>query len=268
MPRNILDQNWFDFFNKNGLQWQEGYLFSKNFTADQVGNLYGTAGNIIGTAGDVVNDISNQYYAQNAGRADLANTVSGNSWGDVFSNSDKLSQGLRNINAGITDVSDVNNIDALKNITINQQNEVNDSTEIGGIVGSTLGDAGKGAALGSIFGPAGTAVGAIGGAALGGIRSIVSAIMHNENAEEENAAIRRANKQSVNNYYNQVGNITQRQQRDWFMHTPYNYQHAEGGSLDELNGVTKFNYEVGKEYNVDENTYNKLLQLGYKIQVL
>lgn len=253
MPRNILDQNWSDFFNKNGLQWQEGSLFGKNFTADQVGNLYGIAGNIIGTAGDVVNNISNQYYAQNAGRADLANTVSGNSWGDVFSHSDKLSQGLQTISALQKDYSGVkNNANLLNTWNSNDlQDEVHDSVEVGGVIGSTLSDTGKLAAAGSIFGPVGTLVGGATGLLSGLGRGLISAFQHNDAEEELNDAIKLANRAQVNNFYTTAKNNQQYQQRQAMM----NY-FDNGGSLDELNGVTKFN--VGDTH--ENNPYGGIQQ--------
>ena len=84
-----------------------------------------------------------------------------------------------------------------------------------------------------------------------------------EAAAKINPILQQKREEYVTNFYDQVNKINQRQQRQNMM----NY-FAEGGSLDELNGVTEFNYEVGKEYDVDEDTYNTLINLGYKIQIL
>lgn len=82
-------------------------------------------------------------------------------------------------------------------------------------------------------------------------------------ANEINQAIDLANYGTISSFDNARDTINRRNLRQNMM----NY-FANGGNLEEGNGVTKFNYEVGKEYNVDENTYNRLIKMGYGIEVI
>lgn len=232
-------------------KYHDTNLLGLDLNAKQVGKLYGGIGTAASGIGSTVNDLSNALYAQNAGRADLASAVSGNSWGDVFNNSDILSQGLRTVQDSKVDYSDVkNNLNLLNTWNANDlQNQVNDSVEVGGVIGSTLEDAGSGLAAGSMFGPAGAAIGAGVGALSGLGRSIWSAINHNDNAKKLNRAIERANKEQVNNFYTTAQNNQARQQRQAIM----NYFDL-GGDLD--NGVTTFN--VGGSHS--QNPYGGIQQ--------
>jgi hypothetical protein len=131
------------------------------------------------------------------------------------------------------------------------QNEIHDSVEVGGVIGSTLSDTGKLAAAGSMFGPVGTIVGGAAGLLSGLGRGLISAFQHNNAEEELNNAIKRANIEQTDNFYTTAQNNQQRQQRQAMM----NY-FDNGGSLDELNGVTEFN--VGDTH--ENNPYGGIQQ--------
>ena len=220
--------------------------------------------------GQGLDSISEQQARANAGREDLAPYVVGNTWLDIFNADERTDEGLQIVRDSMKDYSNVQNNQNLMNAwnANDLQNEVQASTSDGWDILSDAGTgAGIGASIGSIIPGIGTGIGTVAGAALGALsgfaRSIFGDSANEERARKLNKAIERANVQQIGNFYDTAQVNNQRNLRQNMM----NY-FAEGGSLDELNGVTKFNYEVGKEYDVDENTYNKLLQLGYRIQVL
>lgn len=227
---------------------------------------YTFASTTVSGLGDVLNQVDEQRMLNEAGREDLANYIVGNTWGDIFNNGDRRRQGLKVINDSQVDYSGIQNNDNLINSwnSNDLQDYANYSSPTTSVWGDVLGDAGKAAAIGSTVAPGvGTLVGAGIGALSGLVRGAVGDIINRENTAELNKAITRANRVQVDNFYNTAMNNQQKQQRQAMM----NY-FALGGNLEGLNGVTEFDYEIGKEYDVDENTYNKLLQLGYKIQVL
>ena len=219
-------------------KYHNATILGNDLTADQVQSLYGALGNTVGAIGDTIGNISEQEYIENSGRPDLAYTIYGNSWGDVFNNSDKLSQGLQTVDALKKDYSQINNNDSLENAwnPNDFQQDIKASNETGAVVGSTLADTGKLAAAGSMFGPVGTVIGAGVGLFSGLGRGIASIFQHEDNAEKLRTAIRRANEEQKLNYYSTSDNNMQRQQRNWFMH-----QQASGGPLYKANGVEEFN---------------------------
>lgn len=227
---------------------------------------YTFASTTVSGLGDLLNQVDEQRMLNETGREDLANYIVGNTWGDIFNNSDRRQQGLNVINDSQVDYSGIQNNNSLINSwnSNDLQDYVNYSSPTTSVWGDVLGDAGKAAAIGSTIAPGvGTFIGAGIGALSGLVRGAAGDIMNRKNASLFNNAITRANQEQVENFYNTAMNNQQRQQRQAMM----NY-FAEGGPLEEPNGVTKFNYEVGKEYDVDENTYNRLIKMGYEIEVI
>ena len=225
---------------------------------------YGAIGSI---ASGVFNALPNWYDVQHQGQSrNITRAVYGDSSQDPIArlltgHGSDMYTARNEISSNEVDYSgEKNNDNLLNSWDSNDLQDVVDYEFGWSNIADNLTASGKGAAAGmSIGGPWGALIGGI----AGGLLNIGSQIGGNSRAEELNNAIKRANREQTDNFYATALNNQQRQQRQAMM----NY-FANGGPLDELNGVTKFNYEVGKEYNVDENTYNKLLQLGYKIKVL
>lgn len=117
---------------------------------------------------------------------------------------------------------------------------------------------GKGASIGAQFGGG---WGALIGGIIGGASNIFSQLGGSDRAEELEHEAMLADTRMLSSRDAAERNIRQRNNRIGLM-----YSNAEGGSLENLNGVTK--YEVGKEYEVDENTYNRLINMGYGIEVI
>lgn len=189
--------------------------------------------------GNMWDSIAEQRDIQNAGRGDLADSVVGNSWTDIFNNRDRLAQGIQTVDNNRIDVSEVNDINTLTNIGTanNLQDNVTAGTMNGG---SMFADAGEGTKLGATIGsfiPGGTLIGAGIGLGLGAVsgvaRGIIGDINNKKNARALNARIDQANAQQINDIHDRAGIISQKQQREWFMHTPY--EKAEGGLLNEFN---------------------------------
>lgn len=229
---------------------------------------YSMLSSTVAGVGDMMDTLSEQNDIQAAGRDDLANYVVGNEWTDIFNNADRRSQGLKNIDANKIDVSNVNDINTLQNIgaSNNLQDNVNYSQpDAGQVWGDVLGDAGKfagiGAGIGSIIPGVGTAIGAgigaLAGATSGIIRGGLGSINNMRNAEAFNERINQKNAEFINDISDRAGIIAINQ-----LQQAKRNMKAEGG---ELNGV---NYEVGKEYDVDENTYYQLIKLGYGIEIV
>ena len=80
-----------------------------------------------------------------------------------------------------------------------------------------------------------TAVGAIAGAISGLGRGVISAFQHNSNANDINAAVKRANEEQVRNFYDTAENNSQKQLR-----TGMRNYFQQGGYLQPDNGVTLF----------------------------
>lgn len=203
--------------------------------------------------GSMWDSTAEQRDIQNAGRQDLADSIVGNSWTDIFNNSDRLAQGLQTVDNNKLDVSGVNDINTLSNIGIanNLQDNVTAGTSNGGDIFT---DAGEGAKLGATIGsfiPGGTAIGAGIGLGLGAIsgfaRSVIGDINNKKNARALNARINQANAQQINDLYDRAGIINQKQLRQNMM----NY-FAEGGSLEELNKVTKIGAGGTHEQNPND----------------
>lgn len=203
--------------------------------------------------GSMWDSTAEQRDIQNAGRQDLADSIVGNSWTDIFNNSDRLAQGLQTVDNNKLDVSGVNDINTLSNIGIanNLQDNVTAGTSNGGDIFT---DAGEGAKLGATIGsfiPGGTAIGAGIGLGLGAIsgfaRSVIGDINNKKNARALNARINQANAQQINDLYDRAGIINQKQLRQNMI----NY-FAEGGSLEELNGVTKIGAGSTHEQNPND----------------
>lgn len=191
--------------------------------------------------GNAISDISDNAIRRNASdNAILADAVSGNSWGDVFTSGSKMAAARANINANQIDYSDVENNQNLLNawnandLQAGVQKE-NGWQTAGSIGGSVLADAAAGASIGSAVPVIGTAVGAIAGAISGLGRGVISAFQHNSNANDINAAVKRANEEQVRNFYDTAENNSQRQLR-----TEMRNYFQQGGYLQPDNGVTLF----------------------------
>lgn len=191
--------------------------------------------------GNAISDISDNAIRRNASdNAILADAVSGNSWGDVFTSGSKMAAARANINANQIDYSDVENNQNLLNawnandLQAGVQKE-NGWQTAGSIGGSVLADAAAGASIGSAVPVIGTAVGAIAGAISGLSRGVISAFQHNSNANDINAAVERANKEQVRNFYDTAESNSQRQLR-----TEMRNYFQQGGYLQPDNGVTLF----------------------------
>lgn len=201
--------------------------------------------------GNMWDSIAEQRDIQNAGREDLADSVVGNSWTDIFNNRDRLAQGIQTVDNNRIDVSGVNDINTLANIGVanNLQDTVTAGTSDGSDMYADAGEGAKiGASLGSIIPGVGTAIGAGIGLGLGAVsgfaRSAIGDINNKKNARILNERIKQANKQQINDIYDRADIINQKQLRQNMM----NY-FAEGGSLEELNGVTKIGAGSTHEQN-------------------
>lgn len=145
------------------------------------------------------------------------------------------------VNSNLQDFSNVSNNDSLLNLGIQQTSTVNEPNgwqNIGMYTGKQLQNLGN---L-DIVGTYDTAI---------QMYKDLFNIGNDSKADKINKEITRVNKQNIDNFYDQVKNNNQRQLREWFMH-----QSAEGGYLNELNGVTKFN--VGGSHS--ENNYGGIQQ--------
>ena len=225
--------------------------------------------------GDAIASAGEQRAVQNAGREDLSQYMTGDDWSDIFNYQNNRNQGFQNIQNSTEDYSNVRNNSSMANVfNMNSlQDNVNYTSPTGQVWGNTLEDMGKYAGIGATIGSfipipgggtlIGAGVGALAGAASGILRGGIGSLVNNKTTKMFNNAIDRANQMQIENAYDTIKNNNTRMQRQAFMHMG-----AEGGSLEELNGVTKFNYEVGREYEVDENTYNKLIKMGYGIEII
>jgi len=153
-------ENVWNAFKPNGYntQWKGGQLFGQQLSGEQMGNVLGAAGTVASGVGIAINDMANAKYAQNAGRADLADLVSGNSWGDVLNNKNKLAAGTQTVQDATVDYSDVKDNNSMLNAwdANDLQDGIRDSNETGAVIGTTLHDAASLASKGSkIGGPVG-----------------------------------------------------------------------------------------------------------------
>jgi len=231
-------------------------------------NYASSVGQAVAGIGQAINRYVDQTDINNSSRPDLADSYIGDSWSNILWNGDRRSRAFNAVNSQVNDVSDIRNNYNLENAYEAPQLGVTYTGAKAKVWGDVLQDAGTGASLGSTFGPLGTAIGTGAGVLSGLARGFIGDLTNRKNAADINAAVKSANVYQNNQFNNTAINNDMLSQRKWMMSPQYAHYGAEGGSLEELNGVTKFNYEVGKEYDVDENTYNKLLQLGYRIQVL
>lgn len=217
-----------------------------NSTAANTANKLSSPGAQMGYAaasmvGNAISDISDNAIRRNASdNAILADAVSGNSWGDVFTSGSKMAAARANINANQIDYSNVGNnqnlLDAWNaNDLQSGVQKANGWQTAGSIGGSVLADAAAGASIGSAVPVIGTAVGAIAGAISGLGRGVASAFQHNSNANDINAATKRANEEQVGNFYDTAENNSQKQLR-----TEMRNYFQQGGYLQPDNGVTLF----------------------------
>lgn len=200
---------------------------------------YTFASTTVSGLGDLLNQVDEQRMLNEAGREDLANYIVGNTWGDIFNNSDRRQQGLNVISDSQVDYSGIQNNDSLINSwnSNDLQDYVNYSSPTTSVWGDVLGDAGKAAAIGSTIAPGvGTFIGAGIGALSGLVRGAAGDIINRKNTAAFNQAIARANQAQIDNFYNTAMNNQQRQQRQAMM----NY-FALGGNLEGLNGIEHFN---------------------------
>lgn len=237
--------------NEYNTQWKDGQLFGQQLSGEQMGNIFGATGTVASGVGTAINDRANVKYAQNAGRADLANLVSGNSWGDVFNNRNKLAAGMQTVQDLTVDYSDVKDNNSMLNTwdANDLQDGIKDSNETGAVIGATLHDtaslASKGAKIG---GPAGALIGGAVGAISGLSRGLISAFQHNKNADAINEAVEKANNTQIDSFYTTAQTNQRRDERNAMM----NYS-AFGGKLfpfgGDMNGVTTFNTGGTHEQN-------------------
>lgn len=210
---------------------------------------YTFASTTVSGLGDLLSQVDEQRMLNETGREDLANYIVGNTWGDIFNNSDRRQQGLNVISDSQVDYSRIQNNDNLINSwnSNDLQDYVNYSSPTTSVWGDVLGDAGKAAAIGSTIAPGvGTLVGAGIGALSGIVRGAAGDIINRKNTAAFNRAIARANQAQVDNFYNTAMNNQQRQQRQAMM----NY-FALGGNLEGLNGIEHFN--VGSSHSENPN---------------
>lgn len=238
-------ENVWNAFKPNGYntQWKDGQLFGQQLSGEQMGNVFGAAGTVASGVGIAINDMANAKYAQNAGRADLADLVSGNSWGDVFNNKNKLAAGMQTVQDATVDYSDVKDNNSMLNAwdTNDLQDDIRDSNETGAVIGATLHDAASLASKGSkIGGPVGALIGGAVGTISGLGRGLISAFQHNKNADIINEAVEKANNVQIDSFYTTAQTNQRRDERNAMM----NYS-AFGGKLfpfgGDMNGVTTFN---------------------------
>lgn len=238
-------ENVWNAFKPNGYntQWKDGQLFGQQLSGEQMGNVFGAAGTVASGVGIAINDMANAKYAQNAGRADLADLVSGNSWGDVFNNKNKLAAGMQTVQDATVDYSDVKDNNSMLNAwdANDLQDGIRDSNETGAVIGATLHDAASLASKGSkIGGPVGALIGGAVGTISGLGRGLISAFQHNKNADIINEAVEKANNVQIDSFYTTAQTNQRRDERNAMM----NYS-AFGGKLfpfgGDMNGVTTFN---------------------------
>lgn len=238
-------ENVWNAFKPNGYntQWKDGQLFGQQLSGEQMGNVFGAAGTVATGVGTTINDMANAKYAQNAGREDLADLVSGNSWGDVFNNKNKLAAGMQTVQDATVDYSDVKDNNSMLNAwdTNDLQDGIRDSNETGAVIGATLHDAASLASKGSkIGGPVGALIGGAVGTISGLGRGLISAFQHNKNADIINEAVEKANNVQIDSFYTTAQTNQRRDERNAMM----NYS-AFGGKLfpfgGDMNGVTTFN---------------------------
>ena len=238
-------ENVWNAFKPNGYntQWKGGQLFGQQLSGEQMGNVLGAAGTVASGVGIAINDMANAKYAQNAGRADLADLVSGNSWGDVFNNKNKLAAGTQTVQDATVDYSDVKDNNSMLNAwdANDLQDGIRDSNETGAVIGTTLHDAASLASKGSkIGGPVGALIGGAVGTISGLGRGLISAFQHNKNADIINEAVEKANNAQIDSFYTTAQTNQRRDERNAMM----NYS-AFGGKLfpfgGDMNGVTTFN---------------------------
>lgn len=238
-------ENVWNAFKPNGynLQWKDGQLFGQQLSGEQMGNVFGAGGTVASGVGIAINDMANAKYAQNAGRADLADLVSGNSWGDVFDNKNKLAAGMQTVQDATVDYSDVKDNNSMLNAwdANDLQDGIRDSKETGAVIGATLHDAASLASKGSkIGGPVGALIGGTVGTISGLSRGLISAFQHNKNADIINEAVEKANNVQIDSFYTTAQTNQRRDERNAMM----NYS-AFGGKLfpfgGDMNGVTTFN---------------------------
>ena len=238
-------ENVWNAFKPNGYntQWKDGQLFGQQLSGEQMGNVFGAAGTVASGVGIAINDMANAKYAQNAGRADLADLVSGNSWGDVFNNKNKLAAGMQTVQDATVDYSDVKDNNSMLNAwdANDLQDGIRDSNETGAVIGATLHDAASLASKGSkIGGPVGALIGGAVGTMSGLGRGLISAFQHNKNADIINEAVEKANNVQIDSFYTTAQTNQRRDERNAMM----NYS-AFGGKLfpfgGDMNGVTTFN---------------------------
>lgn len=235
----------FDIYNYlNTLKQKTETPSMPSIDAPKIGstiNDYSGLYSILGAAGDMVNTAANDNIAMNASNnAVLGNSVSGNTWGDIISSNTKLAQGLQNINSSTPDISNVKNNFNLENVF--NTNVIPDyikspSTKdgIASTVGAVIGDTGKGAAIGSMFGPVGTIVGGGIGALSGIVRSGIGNAQNQRNRNLMNANINRQFDSYIQDYNDTVAMNDARQNRT----NKYNI-FQQGGFMPEGNGVTTF----------------------------
>lgn len=226
-----------------------------NIDAPKLGstiNDYSGLYSILGAAGDMVNTAANDNIAMNASNnAVLGNSVSGNTWGDIISSNTKLAQGLQNINSSTPDISNVKNNFNLENVF--NTNVIPDyikspSTKdgIASTVGAVIGDTGKGAAIGSMFGPVGTIVGGGIGALSGIVRSGIGNAQNQRNRNLMNANINRQFDSYIQDYNDTVAMNDARQNRT----NKYNI-FQQGGFMPNNNDISEFN--VGGTHQENPN---------------
>ena len=146
------------------------------------------------------------------------------------------------VNSNLQDFSNVNNNDALLNLGIQQTSTVNEPNgwqNIGMYTGKQLQNLGNLDVVGTFD------------TAIQMYKDLFN-IGNDSKADKINKEINRINQQNVDNFYNQVTANNKRQQRQAMM----NY-FAEGGSLEELNGVTK----IGAGSTHEQN-HNNGVQMG------
>lgn len=194
--------------------------------------------------------------AANAGSTALYNGITGDIENNV--NNPAISNYLTNVsainsqiaeqqafdavNSNLQDFSNVNNNDTLLNLGIQQTSTVNEPNgwqNIGMYTGKQLQNLGN---L-DIVGTFDTAI---------QMYKDLFNIGNDSKTDKINKEINRINQQNIDNFYNQVTANNKRQQRQAMM----NY-FAEGGSLEELNGVTK----IGAG-NTHEQNPNDGVQMG------
>ena len=202
-----------------------------------IGNIFGTAAGGIGAIIPDQQETEAEQAIYGSGDEDnwlrFYNVVSGNSV-------DNFNKKLAGKNFDLSNVDNMHNATNAYDINM-LENTANIDSPLsfsGWIDNAKAGLQGmKKGSIGGIFG-------ALGGLASEGTLNWITRLVGYGNEDEINNSIKRHNKNIVSGYYNQLDNINQRQQRQNMM----NY-FAEGGSLDEQNGITKFNVGSTHENN-------------------